>query len=92
MREFCSEVLNKKKNCTVSVSATAIQIIEEDGGVNEYSGIKVYRPVFRYMYNGQEYTFRNLVAKTSFKGLQIGMTVNLLINPEKPNEAIFVLN
>ncbi len=88
--------LTKKKNCTAVVPATIIKVQHErasDGyGMGDYDGSIVYRPVFRYIYNGQEYIYRNSVAKTSYRGLQEGMTVNLMVNPKMPSEAVFVLD
>lgn len=79
---------HKKKHCTLQISGNVVNILEEDGGVGEYSGIKVYRPVVNYEYEGQEYTYYHKIAKTSYKDIPVGMQVTLKINPQNPKEVV----
>lgn len=82
--------LNKKKNCTLIIPGTIINIRPEDYRVspmNNYGTI-VYRPIVNYQYNGQTYTYYHTIAKTSYKNLSVGTVVNIRINPNNPQEAI----
>ena len=79
---------HQKKHCTLKVTGKVVNVLEEDSGVGEYSGIKVYRPVVNYEYEGQEYTYYHKTAKTSYKDIPVGMQVVLKINPQNPKEVV----
>lgn len=82
--------LNKKKNCTLIIPGTIINIRPEDYRVSPMDnyGTIVYRPIVNYQYNGQTYTYYHTIAKTSYKNLSVGTVVNIRINPNNPQEAI----
>ena len=82
--------LNKKKNCTLIIPGTIINIRPEDYRVSPMDnyGTIVYRPIVNYQYNGQTYTYYHNKTKTSYKNLSVGTVVNIRINPNNPQEAI----
>ena len=82
--------LNKKKNCTLIIPGTIINIRPEDYRISPMDnyGTIVYRPIVNYQYNGQTYTYYHTIAKTSYKNLSVGTVVNIRINPNNPQEAI----
>lgn len=68
--------LIRKKNCKVTV----------EGEIVKHEEIKpnCYSSVYRYIYNGNEYT--TVSSAYSMEKEELGTRVKLLINPENPNE------
>lgn len=72
----------KETRCSESVEAV-IDDIEENSGE---SGI-TYRPIYKYHYKSKVYTIKSNVSMYPLpNGYQVGNTISIKINPDKPEE------
>lgn len=76
-----------KDKCTEPVSAVVTENREHrKTSTRKHSGSRyTYAPVFRYEYNGKEYTYRSNVYSSSAEYF-VGERTSIYVNPKNPNE------
>ena len=75
-----------KKRCTVSVQATAINVVKKrpDNGTNQnQTSIELFYPEIEYTYNNNQYKCMSPIGE-NMPIYQIGQVITIMIDPDVP--------
>ena len=76
--------VSKNSRCSEKVVATVSEIVDvRDSSVSSKYG---YYNVYKYTYNGKEYSFQDVHVSKTYVRYDVGEQISIMVNPDNPDE------